>query len=156
MVRGETVVGSQRHVFDFGDVGAGAVGEDVDAFRRQLEVALREYSAERGEPGIDAAARMTADVAETTDVVGIVAARDGEGEARVLSFEDGVLEERVAARGSAARLVLGQLESLEDPSLSDAEAAVREAFDAAAERDTGTGGELDLWRLEDAEPGETV
>lgn len=156
VVDGGTVAGSRRHVFDFDGVGAAAVGGDPDAFQRQFDVALRGYVAERGEPGIDAAARMAAEVADDVGVEVLVAARDDDGRARVRSIADGTLEERVAALGSAAPVVLGHLETVGEVDLDAAESHVREAFEAAAERDPGTGEELDVWRLADAEGGETV
>lgn len=149
VVRDGAVVGSRRHVFDFEDVGAAAVGDDPDAFRRQLDAAIRAYAAESGDPGIDAVARMAAEAVSEGDVEALVAARDDDDRARVRSATDGVLDERVASLGSGAPAVLGHLETLGDVDLEDAESGVREAFQAAAARDAGTGEEVDVWRLAD-------
>ena len=155
VVRDGAVVGSRRHVFDFGDVGAAAVGDDPDAFRRQLDAALRAYADEAGSPSIDAVSRMAADAADEGGVESLVAARDDSGRARARSVTDGVLDERVAALGNGAPTVLGHLETVGEMDLASAESAVREAFQAAAARDAGTGEELDVWRLagDDGEGG---
>ena len=149
VVRDGAIVGSRRHVFDFDDVGAAAVGDDPDAFRRQLDAAIRAYAAESGDPGIDAVARMAAEAVSEGGVEALVAARDESGRARVRSVTDGVLDERVAALGSGASTVLGHLETLGEVDLDHAEAGVREAFQAAAARDAGTEEEIDVWRLAD-------
>lgn len=149
VVEDGVVVGSRQHVFAFDGVGAAAVGDDPDGFRRQLDAALREYALERGEPGIDAASRMAADLVEETRVEAFVVARDGEGRAGVRVVADGVLEEDVTARGSAAEVVLGQLETVGEVDLRAGETRVREAFRAGASRDPGTGEDPDLWRLGD-------
>jgi len=149
VVRDGAVVGTRRYVFDFEDVGAAAVGDDPDAFRRQLDAALRAYTAEAGEPGIDAVARMAADAAAEGGVEALVAARDESGRTQIRSVTDGVLEERVAALGSGAPTVLGHLETVGDVDLGGAESGVQEAFQAAAARDAGTGEEIDVWRLAD-------
>jgi len=149
VVRDGAVVGTRPHVFDLGGVGAAAVGDDPDAFRRQLDAALRTYTEETGEPGIDAVARMAADATAEGDVEALVVARDESGHARARSVTDGVLDERVAAFGSGAAPVLGRLESIGEVALVVAESAVREAFQAAASRDAGTGEEVDVWRLVD-------
>lgn len=155
VVRGGRVVGSRRHVFAFDDSGAGigaaAVGEDPNDFHRRLDVALREYASERGEPTVDAVARMAADVAAEPGVEVLVAARDGSGTARVRSVSEGVHEERTAAFGSGASTVGGHLEAIGEVDLDVAGSEVRAAFQAAAARDPGTGEELDVWRLADEE-----
>lgn len=150
VVREEAVVGTRRHVFEFGDAGAAAVGEDPEAFERHLDAAIRKYAADRGRPGIDALSRMAAEAADEAGVEAFVVARDDDGRARARSVADGVLEERTGALGSGAPVVLGRLEGVGEVDLDEAESAVREAFRAAAARDAGTGEELDVWRLEDA------
>ena len=149
VVRDGAVVGTRRHVFEFEDVGAAAVGDDPDAFRRQLDAAIRAYTVEGGEPGMDAVARMAADAVGAGDVEALVVARDESGWAQVRSVTDGVLDERIAALGSGAPTVLGRLEAIGDVDLEDAESGVRKAFQAAAARDPGTGEEIDVWRLAD-------
>lgn len=149
VVEGGTVVGSRPHVFDFDDVAVAAVGDDPDGFRRQFDAALRAYATERGEPGTDAVARMTADVAGDTGVEALVVARDESGRANVRSATDGVLDERLVAFGSGASTVIGHLESVGEVDLDAAESGVREAFRSAAARDPGTGAEVDVSRLAD-------
>lgn len=156
VVEDGTVTGSRRHVFDLDGVLAAAVGGDPDAFRRQLETAMADYGADRGEPDVDAVVRMAESAAEEAGVEALIAARDGAGVARVRSIRDGVLDEDVAALGSGAPSILGLLETIGEVDLGDAEAEVERAFEAAAARDPGTGEEVDVSRLSDAEGGETV
>lgn len=149
VVRDGAAVGSRSHVFDFDDVGAAAVGDDPDAFRRQLDASIRAYAAEGGSPGIDAVSRMAADAVAEGGVEALVVARDDPGHARARSVTDGVLDEQVAALGSGAPTVLGHLETVGEVDLASAESAVHEAFQAAAARDAGTDEDLDVWRLAD-------
>lgn len=151
VVRNGAVVGSRRHVFGFDGAGAAAVGDDPDAFRRQLDAATRRYVAERGGQGIDAFSRMAREAADEAGVEALVAARGDDGRVRVRSVTDGVLDERVAALGGAAPVVLGSLEAVGELDLDGAESRVRDAFDVAATRDAGTGEEVDVLRFRDAD-----
>ena len=137
------------HLVDLGAVGAAAVGGDPDRFARELRVAVERYRTDRGrgEPGIVALATL-ADEALGPGAAALVAARDDEGRPRVRAVDaDGSLPaDPVAARGSGADLVLGALGT--DASTLDAATERAEAaFAAAAERDPGTGTELDRYRL---------
>jgi proteasome beta subunit len=141
----------RRHVFDFGSVGVAAVGRDVDGFADRLDADLRSYRMDRGTVGIGPLSRIAADLAAEFDAAGVLAARDDHGRPRLRSVgEDGSLtDDALAAFGDGAPVVLGALEAGYDPDASlDAVATlVDDAFAAAAERDGGTGTELDRYRL---------
>ena len=146
-----------RHVFDFGDAGVAAVGNDVDAFARQLESELDAYRTERDEEiRIDPLERIAADVlGDVSRLDGaIVSARDEDGRARLREIGprgEATPQERVAV-GSGAQLAYGQLEAADlDVGLDAAASLARDILATVAERDGGTGGEIDLWRLEHAE-----
>ena len=148
------VAGERRLVFDLDGAAAAVVGSNVDEFRRLLDAEVQEYRTDRGEPTIDTLARLSAGVADELDVEAIVAIRDEDGRAALRTLADGaVVEGDVVALGSGAQVVLGGLEGVGDASVADAEPRVREAFAAAADRDSGTGGEVDVVRLTDADEG---
>jgi proteasome beta subunit len=142
---------SRRHIFDFGRVGAGVVGADVDGFADRLESEIRTYRTERGDLDIEPFARMASDLAAEFDAAVLVAARDGDGRPalRAVSPDGGVTADDVAAFGSGASVALGALEAGHDPdaTLDEASALARDALSAAAERDAGTGSEYDRYRL---------
>ncbi|MFB6305302.1 MAG: hypothetical protein ABEH47_09055 [Haloferacaceae archaeon] len=146
---GRVVSRDADHLVDLGAVGAASVGGDPDRFADELEASVRSYRLERDEPGIDAMTRLVAD-ALGRDGAALVAARDGDGEPRVRAVDaDGELPaDPVAARGSGAEYILGGLGFEDPPRLDAATDAVEAAFAAAAERDPGTGTDLDRYRLE--------
>lgn len=145
---------SKRHVFDFGAVGAAAVGDsaDVDEFRRRLESEARDHETQHGEPmSITRFANVASDIAAEEGVEAVVAARDDDeiGRVRGVGSDGGVLTDATVAFGSGAQLALGVLEGGERGiSLDSAEERARDAIDAATERDTGTGEEVDTYRLD--------
>ncbi|MFB6194856.1 MAG: 20S proteasome subunit A/B [Haloplanus sp.] len=147
---------SQRHVFDLGTVGAAVVGDpgDVDEFANRLDTDVRAYRTERGPLSIEPLARMASDLAEELNVSGVVTARDDDGEPRLRSIDadGGVTADDLAAFGSGASVALGALEAGHDPEadLDAAERFVRDALSTAAERDAGTGDDIDLYRLSEA------
>ena len=138
------------HLVDLGSAGAASVGGDPDRFADELAAAVRSYRLERdgSGPRIDALARMTA-ATLGRDGVAVVAARDDDGRPRVRAVDgDGETPaDPVAVRGSGAALVLGGLDVGDAPTLDDAADALASAFAAAAERDPGTGDDLDRYRL---------
>lgn len=141
-----------RHVFDFGGVGAAAVGESgaVEEFRRRLDSEVQAYETESDEPmRIDRLATIASNFGGT-DFEAIVTARNDEGRARVRGIESGggIVVEDALAFGSGAQFALGVLES-HDPASSpdEAEELAREAIETAADRDTGTGDDVDTYRL---------
>jgi proteasome beta subunit len=162
---------NRQHVFDFdldGDaVGGAAVGSDVDRFADRLGGELRSYRLERGPVPLAAVERMGSDVASETGSEAIVAARDrdhdedenggggggGDGRAalRALYSDGSTLSDSPVVFGSGASLALGQLEAadLDAMSVDDCESFLRETFGAVAERDPGTGEEVDVWTLAD-------
>ena len=145
-----TVTGERRHVFDLDGVAAAAVGEDVDAFRRRLDAEVREYRGDRGEPTLSTLARIASPIADRTGVEAIVAGRDDDGRAGFRTLADGaVLSDDVTVLGTGAQVVLGSVEGAGDVPIADAERQLREAFAAAADRDTGTGDDVDVLRLDD-------
>jgi proteasome beta subunit len=141
---------SRRHVFDFGAVGAAVVDGDVDGFVDRLEAEIRAYRTERGDPEVDPVVRMASDLAAEFGVSALLAARtDGRPALRAVAADGGVTDDDVAAFGSGASVALGALEAGHDPdaTLDAAAALARDALSAAAERDAGTGSELDRYRL---------
>ncbi|GAB3321107.1 20S proteasome subunit A/B [Haloplanus rallus] len=142
---------SRRHVLEFDRVGAAVVCGDVPAVADRLDAEIRSYRTERGRLRIDAVARLVADVATEFDASVLVTAPDDAGVPRLRSIDPdgGVTEESLAALGSGAALALGVLEAGHDPeaSLDDAAALARDALAAAAERDPGTGTDVDTYRL---------
>ena len=156
---------NRQHVFDFdldGDaVGGAAVGSDVDRFADRLGGELRSYRIERGPVPLAAVERMGSDVASETGSEAIVAACDhdedenggGDGRAalRALYPDGSTLSDSPVVFGSGASLALGQLEAadLDAMSVDDCESFLRETFGAVAERDPGTGEEVDVWTLAD-------
>lgn len=156
VVREGSVASTNKdRTFDFGACGAVALGDDVDAFGRELENEVRSYATDRDEEmGLTPFASVASDLAESHGVEVIVAARDDGGDARVRAVDasGGVTEDPVAAFGSGAAFALGQLETLErgDLSLDAAVTEVEGLFAAVAERDTETGEEIDAYALESA------
>lgn len=145
---------NRPHVLDpTPDVGAAAVGRDVDRFADRLAGELRSYRFESDDVSLEALERVASDVARDATVDALVATRDETGRAalRAVSSDGSTLSDPPMAFGSGTALVLGSLEAadLETLSLSAAEALVREAFESAAERDPDTGSEVDVWTLED-------
>jgi len=146
----------KRHVFDFGAVGAAAVGSAgaVDTFSRELEAEVRQYRTERSEPvRVDPLARMASSLSSRTGAEAIVAAPDADGAPRLrVVYGDGsVVDDDRGALGSGAALALGQLDAAGDLTLADAADLVEDLFAAVAERDPGTGTDVDVYRL----PNET-
>jgi proteasome beta subunit len=149
---------NRQHVFDVDHsdgVGAAAVGSDVDRFVDRLENELRSYDIDEGDVSVDALERMASDVASETGTEALVATRDAEGRAalRSISADGSTLSDSPAVFGSGASLALGSLEAadLDSLSLPDAEDLVRETFESVAERDPGTGDEVDVWTLADGD-----
>lgn len=142
---------SRRHVFAFGRVGFAVVGADVDGVADRLEREIRTYRTERGDLTVDPFARLASDLAAEFDAAVLLAAPDGDGRPtlRAVAVDGGVTADDVAAFGSGASVALGALEAGHDPdaTLDEAAALARDALSAAAQRDAGTGTELDSYRL---------
>jgi proteasome beta subunit len=152
-----TVRGTVDRVFGFDAAGAAAVGDpgDVESFERRLQAELDRDRIERDRPvGVDRVARVASRIAAETGVEALVAARDGEGTARLRAVDaDGaVLADAVAAFGSGAPLALGRLEGATfDEAEGPPEDRAREVLAAVAARDSETGEEADVWTLENGE-----
>jgi proteasome beta subunit len=142
---------SREHVLDLGSVGAAVVCADVAGFVDRLDAAVRSYRTERGRLRIGPFARLVGDVATEFDASVLAAARDDEERPRLRSVdpEGGVTDESLAAVGSGAAVALGGIEAGHDPeaTLDAAETLARDAVAAAAERDAGTGADVDVYRL---------
>lgn len=141
---------SRPHVFDFGRVGAAVVGADVDGFADRLGSDVRTYRLERGAVGIDPLARMASDLAVEFDVSAILAGRDGDApDLRTVAADGSLTDDDMAAFGSGASVALGALEANHDAdaTLDEAVTLARDALAAAAERDAGTGADIDVYRL---------
>ncbi|WP_152042917.1 20S proteasome subunit A/B [Salinigranum salinum] len=153
---------NRRHVFDFDDVGAAAVGSDVDRFADRLAGELRSYRLDRGSVSVAVLERLASELASGTGMEAVVAGRDrddegerenGTGRAALRGvYADGsTLGDPPMALGSGASLALGQLEAadLDSMSVAEAETFVHDLFETVAERDPGTGAETDVWTLSD-------
>lgn len=155
---GTTVSENVERVFAFDGAGAAAAGGPgaVGEFERRLDAEVRQYRLEHDEMGVDRLARTAAPIAEEVGVDAVVSARDDEGVARIRSVgRDGsVLADEAVAFGSGAEMALGRLEGAEPG--DDAETVerwARELFAAIAERDAGTGADVDTWSLENEGEG---
>ncbi|MEF8781190.1 MAG: 20S proteasome subunit A/B, partial [Haloferacaceae archaeon] len=148
---------SAERVFGFevdsGSVGAGALGESGDPgeFRRRLRAELEEANRRHQGPiDVDVLGRVAARAAERTDVEAVVAARDGDGVARIrrVGADGSVLSGEAFALGSGAGIALGRLEAA-DPSrdLESTESLVREVLATVASRDAATGEAVEVWSL---------
>jgi proteasome beta subunit len=141
---------SRRHVFDLGRAGVAVVGADVDRFADRLDGEVRAYRTERGSLGIDPFARLASDLAAAFDVSAVLAAPDDGGVGlRAVTPDGGVTTDEMSAFGSGASVALGVLEAGHDPdaTLDAVTTLVRDALSTAAERDAGTGTEIDSYRL---------
>jgi proteasome beta subunit len=148
-----------EHVFDLsadeGEVGAAASGRNVGEFADELEHALRSYRLDRGAVGSDALERLASDVAAETGTEAIVATRDDDGRAGLatVSADGAAHADSPAVFGTGTSLALGVLEDRDvaEQSVSEAETAVREVFEAVSTRAPETGEEVDVWTLVDAD-----
>lgn len=142
---------NRQHVFGFGRVGAAVVVADVDGFADRLESDVRAYRTERGDVRIDPLARMASDLAVEFDVSVAVAGRDDDGvpDLRAIAADGRLTDDDVSAFGSGASVALGVLDARYDAvtTLAETTTLARDALAAAAERDPGTGTDLDLYRL---------
>lgn len=142
----------KRHVFDFGDAGAAAVGESggVDAFSRRLESEVRDHETRHGEPmSLTRLANVASDIASEGGVEAIVAAREDDvPRIRGVGTDGSVLTDATAAFGSGSQLALGALEGADrNQSLDAGEDLARDAIGAATDRDVATGEDADTYRL---------
>lgn len=146
---------NKRHVFDFGNLGAAAVGDagDVDEFERRLESEVQDYETQHGDPmTVTRYANLAADIAGEVGVEAIVLGRDDREIARIrgIGADGGVLTDETLALGSGAQVAIGILEGSDrDVSLDAGEQLLRDTLDTVAERDTGTGDEVDTFGLDD-------
>jgi len=142
---------SRQHVFDFGRAGVAVVVADVDGFVDRLDSEIRTYRMERGELRIDPFTRTVSDLAAEFDVSGVVAGYDGADDPvlRSVVADGSSTEDDLTAFGSGAPVALGVLEADHDPdaTLDAAATLARDALHAAAERDAGTGTDVDTYRL---------
>ncbi|USZ69786.1 20S proteasome subunit A/B (plasmid) [Halorussus salilacus] len=146
---------NERRVFDFGDLGAAAVGDsgDVDEFERRLESEVRDHETQHGDPmTLTRFASLASDIAGELGVEAVVVGRDDREVARVraIGADGGVLTDPTVALGSGAQVAAGILDGADRAvSLDAGERLAREVLDTVAERDTGTGGEVDAFALGD-------
>lgn len=145
---------SKRHVFDFGTVGAAAVGDSggIDEFERRLRSEVQSHETEHGDPmNLTRLANVAADIAAAETVEAIVTALDDDvAKIRGIASDGSVLTDATAAFGSGAQTAVGVLDGANrNQSLDAGEDLLRDALDAAADRDTGTGAEYDVYRLAD-------
>lgn len=159
LVTQETVVKSrnERKVFDFESAGVAATGEPggVDEFAGTLESEIRRYQTEQERTmRIDPLANVAADVAEATEVDAIVSTFDPDSVARIrqVGRDGSILADETVALGSGAAVALGRLDDADlDVDIETATSLAREVLATVAERDAGTGTDVDVWRLENAD-----
>jgi proteasome beta subunit len=155
LARGGTVQSEdKRHVFDFGAVGAAAVGDSggIDEFERRLESEVESHEIEADEAiGLTRLANVASDIAADEGVEAVVAGRDdGAADVRGIDSDGSILSDDVVVFGSGAQVALGLLESKpEGIGLADAEELATDAVETASDRDTDTGGDVDTYRLTD-------
>jgi len=141
---------SRRHVFDFDTAGTAVVAPDVAGFADRLESEISTYRTERGDVRIDPLARVASDLADEFDASAVVAGRDDDApDLRSITADGSVTDDDVTAFGSGATVVLGALEASYDAhaTLDEATTLARDALHTAAERDAGTGTDVDVYRL---------
>jgi len=143
----------RRRVYGFDGPAVAIGGDDVDAVRDRLAVAVDEYAAERDvPPGVEAFARIASRVAGSFDAELAILARDRDGTARVRAvYGDGsVLGDLPIALGSGAELAIGRLEAASgEVSVAGAGGFAADVLAGVAERDPATGGETDVATLAD-------
>ncbi|WP_227377406.1 20S proteasome subunit A/B [Haladaptatus halobius] len=151
-VESETV----RRVFDYDFAGAAVVGEvgAIQEFDRRFGAELRTYRVETDEPmALDRVARTASEIAEAVGVDTLVVARDPEGTVplREVGSDGRVLSTDTAALGSGASVAFGRLEDADtDEELDAVEELVRETLRVVAQRNSDTGTDVDVFRLERA------
>lgn len=158
-VDGGTVTSRRvQRVVEIDTVGAGIVGDtaDVQAFQRELEDELRRIRIDHdGEVGIDKLGRIAGRLADRSNVAAVVAGRDADGIARLreVTPDGGVFDRTAVALGDGAEPAAGQFETVESGLGIDATVrTVIEILERVADRDTGSGGDIDHWSLPNA-PG---
>lgn len=152
VVQGDTVAStSQNRLLEFDDCGGAAV-DDPDVVRRELDAELRSYGTDHGEsPSLEALTAIATDVLRSVGTDAGVAARDDEGVARVAAvYADGsVITGSPLALGSGAELAVGRMETADtDVPLDEAAELATTILQGVAERDTRTGENVDVYRLE--------
>lgn len=154
-VEGGVVTGRAGRLWDGGDTAAAVIGPqgDVDAFVRSFSAELKRQETSGRSLSLQRVASIARDLTREAGVDAIVAARDEDGVARIreVGSDGSILETTESARGSGMEVAIGTLESAGDVPFEDAESVVRDALEAAADRDTETGDEFDIWRLADAD-----
>jgi len=153
-VHGDTVASKNvDRMLEFEDCG-GAVVDDPDEARRQLDVKLREYRTEHGEsPTIEPYTRLLREVVRDVGTDAVAAARDESGRAQLRSVYavGSVLKDPPLALGTGAELALGRLEASRPSEPEEAVEFASDVLAGVAERDTRTGEDHDVWTLADAE-----
>lgn len=145
------VRGTRQHVFEFDTLGIAAVGDDIGGFVDRLENEVRTYRTDDDTVRIDPFARMASDLVAEFDVSALVAAPDDDDtpSLRSVATDGSVTTDELTAFGSGASLALGALETGHEPdaSLDTAVTLARDALTSAAGRDSGTGDDIDIYRL---------
>lgn len=152
VVRGDTVAStSQNRLLDFENCG-GAALDDPARVARELDAKLREYETDTGHaPGIDALAAIAEELFPSLGTDAALVAHDSEGVARIAGvYADGsVLTGSPLALGTGAEVAIGRLETAAtDVPLDEAAELATTVLEGVAERDTRTGKDVDVFRLE--------
>lgn len=152
IVSGTTVAStSADRTLDFEDCG-GAVVDNPDQARRELDGKLRSYRTEHGQsPTVEPFTRLAGEVTKEVGTDAAIAARDRDGKAtlRAVYADGSVLTDAPLALGTGAELALGRLEGAGPADLEAGAAFASDVLAGVAERDTRTGEEHDVWTLAD-------
>lgn len=142
-------------LFDYDDAGAAATGEPgaIQEFGRRLDDEIRQLRTRQTAVRISPLERLASRIAAEAGAEAIIAARDGDGIARLRAIdpEGGATGDDTFARGTGARLALGQLDGADlDIETREAGELLEDVFESVAERDADTGDEIDIWTLKDS------
>jgi len=136
---------------DSGIAGVAGSAGDVQAFRRSLDAELARERLDGGDDAdVTALAHAAARHAADAGVDVAVAGRDADGVARLreVRADGSVLDATSVALGSGAEIAYGRLEAVDpDRGVDDLGSTVRGIVEAVIERDTDSGGEVDVQTL---------
>jgi proteasome beta subunit len=152
VVQGDTVASTdQNRLLEFDDCGGAAV-DDPDTVRRKLDAELRAYEADHGgSPSFDALTAIAESVLGAVGTDAGLAAYDDEGIARVAAvYADGsVITGSPLGLGTGAEMAVGRMEAADtDVKMDEAAELAETILQGVAERDTRTGKNVDVFRLE--------
>lgn len=146
---------SFRHIVDIDSCATGAVGPPsaLQSFQQRIEDEVRTYSHKREKQLTKRPfERLLATAAEETRVEGVGSIQTRDGVAKLLSVDadGGITQTDIAAVGTGAGIGIGLLEGLDtDTDATDGMSAVQDILATVAERDPGTGPDIDVVVIRD-------